>query len=356
VEAHDHRAQRRDGLHAAWRDLKATRGVRNRDAAELLGVSEAELVASAVGRGATRLCGDMRDMIRQAGTLGPVMALTRNHACVHEKTGPYLNVSWNGQVGLALGEAIDLRLFFSQWRHAYALSEMSPRGTLRSLQFFDPAGEAVHKIYLRDASNLDAYLALVDAFTAPDQSPYERLTPYAADAAGEPADDDVDVSGLRRAWSDLKDTHDFFGLLKQFKVSRTQGLRLAGFDFAYPAPREAARQLLERAALTGLPIMVFVGNRGCIQIHTGPIVNVKVLDDWLNVLDPDFNLHLRAGAVAASWVVKKPTVDGIVTSLELYDARGETIAMLFGKRKPGTPEMDPWRALVDELFPVPDPQ
>ena len=71
---------------------------------------------------------------------------------------------------------------------------------------------------------------------------------------------------------------------------------------------------------------------------------------WVNVLDPGFNLHLREDHIASAWVVKKPTADGLVTSLELFDAQGETIAMFFGERKPGKRESCEWRALIDNLL------
>jgi putative hemin transport protein len=48
--------------------------------------------------------------------------------------------------------------------------------------------------------------------------------------------------------------------------------------------------------------------------------------------------------------VRKPTIDGLVTSLELFDAEGQTIAMLFGERKPGSTELCAWRELVDGLL------
>jgi hypothetical protein len=41
--------------------------------------------------------------------------------------------------------------------------------------------------------------------------------------------------------------------------------------------------------------MCFVGNRGCIQIHTGPVKNIKIMGPWLNVMDPGFNLHRLVG-------------------------------------------------------------
>ncbi|HEX2013077.1 MAG TPA: hemin-degrading factor, partial [Roseateles sp.] len=40
---------------------------------------------------------------------------------------------------------------------------------------------------------------------------------------------------------------------------------------------------------------------------------------------------------------------GLVSSLELFDAEGRTIAMLFGERKPGQAERCDWRALLDSL-------
>jgi putative hemin transport protein len=107
--------------------------------------------------------------------------------------------------------------------------------------------------------------------------------------------------------------------------------------------------VLESAAASGLPIMVFVGSPGVVQIHTGSVRNIKRVGPWLNVLDEDFNLHLREDHIAESWVVRKPTPEGPVTSLDLYDARGRQILQIFGKRKPGIPELKAWRNLADSL-------
>jgi putative hemin transport protein len=338
-------------LRTAWSELKSQRKIRQRDAAGLLGVSEGELLATGVGAGVTRLAGDMREVLKRTPALGRVMALTRNESCVHEKTGVYENLDASGMMGLALGEDIDLRLFFRHWQNGFAVTEPGTHGPMQSLQFYDAGGRAVHKIFLKEGADGAAYERIVRDFAAPEQVPGLDVTP-GTEPDRERADDAVDRAGLRAAWSTLKDTHDFFGMLKKFGVTRTQALRLAGDEYAYPVALDAVRRLLEDVAATGLPIMIFVGNPGCIQIHTGQVKNVKVMDHWLNVLDPGFNLHLRADHVATAWVVKKPTVDGIVTSLELFDPGGATIAMLFGKRKPGSPEMPAWQATVERLFPA----
>src|SRR5690606_20879871 len=114
--------------------------------------------------------------------------------------------------------------------------------------------------------------------------------------------------------------------------------------------------ILEEASASKLPIMIFAGNRGNIQIHQGKVRTIRLLErghdgpqNWLNVLDPDFNMHLRMDLVDSAWVVKKPTTEGEVTSVELFDSARNMIAQFFGLRKPGIPERETWRDLVSRL-------
>jgi putative hemin transport protein len=70
-------------------------------------------------------------------------------------------------------------------------------------------------------------------------------------------------------------------------------------------------------------------------------------NEWLNVLDPEFNLHLIESSIDQCWIVRKPTLDGFVTSVECFNSHGEQILQVFGKRKPGIEELQEWRKLVE---------
>ncbi|MFN3875553.1 MAG: ChuX/HutX family heme-like substrate-binding protein [Flavobacteriales bacterium] len=48
-------------------------------------------------------------------------------------------------------------------------------------------------------------------------------------------------------------------------------------------------------------------------------------------------------------MVEKPTSDGTVTSVEAFDRSGELMAMFFGERNPGKPELPAWRELAHAL-------
>lgn len=339
-------------LYDRFLTLRAEQKLRHRDAAHALGVTEGAAVAAAVGRRgtlrATRLQGPWPALFEQMPGVGPVLALTRNETTVHEKVGRYEDMSHQGLIGLALGKAIDLRIFYHPWKHAYAVTEDTGQGEQRSLQVYDGEGGAVHKAFLRGESDLTAWFGFVERNGHPDQAAGDTFA-APAPAAAPPADSEIDVAAFQDGWVGMRDTHDFFPLLRKFNLARTQALRLAPTDFAYRVGNDATRRLLERSRDEALSIMCFVGNPGMIQIHTGPVQRVEVMDPWLNVLDPGFNLHLREDRIAATWVVKKPTADGVVTSVELFDEHGETMAMFFGERKPGTPELDGWRTLVAGL-------
>ncbi|WP_088156438.1 hemin-degrading factor [Achromobacter xylosoxidans] len=319
--------------------------LRARNLAQSLGVSEAEWVAAECsGLKATDLHGTPQEIFRELGTLGPVMALTRNDWCVHERHGVYEDIQADGPVGLVLGPDIDLRVFFTAWKSAWAVEQDGRH----SLQFFDGAGVAVHKVYRTEATDATAYDALVAKFAGEAQWP--ETQPYAAAAD---ADRVEDGAQWREAWLGMQDTHEFFPLLRKFKVSRLAALAAAGEDLAQQVPADAVERMLESAAQSGLSIMCFVGNRGMIQIHTGPVQQLRRTGPWYNVLDPKFNLHLDTTAIASAWVVNKPTSDGWVTSLELYAATGDLIAQFFGERKPGKPELAQWRELMISLCSVP---
>ncbi len=336
-------------LKDAWEELvRRTPRLRSRDAAKELGVSEGELIACLVGDRATRLRTNGAAILKDVPQLGTVMALTRNTHCVHEKTGPYLDVTINDANGLVLGELIDLRIFPAHWHHTFAVIDETDSGPRRSLQVFDAGGTAVHKIFQKPETDAAAFDALIARWRADDQSPL--MTTVAPEPAkADHPDAEIEVEILRREWAALQDTHEFFGMLRRLNVGRRQAMRLAGPQFVRPVPADSLARVLETARDTETPIMVFVGNPGCIQIHTGPVTNLKRLGPWFNVLDPSFNLHLREDAIASAFVVRKPTRDGDVTSLELFDAEGFCFAQLFGARKPGKPELDSWRAVLSTL-------
>ncbi|CDX12431.1 Hemin transport protein HmuS [Mesorhizobium sp. ORS 3324] len=329
--------------------------MRERDLAAQLGISEAELVAAHCGFGVVRVEPRVNDLLTGLEAVGEVMALTRNESAVHEKIGVYDKVVTGNHNAMVLGDDIDLRIFPKMWAHGFAVEKRHGGEIRRSLQFFDTSGEAVHKVHLRPASNLYAYQKLMASLESSNQEPSVATASRAPEGEREGQGSVATIDDLRDRWSRLTDVHQFFGMLKTLKLGRREAVRMVGQDYAWLLDNDAIGAMFHHAAEGEMPIMCFVGNRGCIQIHSGPIKAVKPIGPWINVLDETFHLHLRTDHIREVWAVRKPTKDGHVTSLEAYDAKGGMIIQFFGKRREGEGEREDWRFLAESLPRIPSP-
>lgn len=334
--------------------LAGNKKLRQRDLAQQLGISELELLTLTPSEHVIQLTGAPKELLQQINRMGYVMALTRNEGCVHERKGIYDNLKFYGgpaNMGVAVNPDIDLRLFMNEWVHMLAvIMDRGKMGILYSFQFFNASGEAVHKIFSTEKSNIDIYQQLVTEYRAEDQLPlYPLPTPPAVASAIVLKDEEVDTTAFQQEWLALKDTHDFFGLLKKYQLNRKQALRLAPAGHSQQVVIDDLKEVLSYCVREEVPIMCFVHSKGCIQIHSGVINHLKELGNWYNILDRTFNLHLNLDLVDSAWVVKKPTDDGIVTSLELFDENDELIVYFFGARKPGKPELTAWREAISSI-------
>lgn len=228
---------------------------RARDAAEALGTSEGaltearrlsgEAVALTLPQGAAGLLADL------AG-LGPLMALARNADCVLEIEGrlaaPQID---GGRAHLPGLPQLDIDL--AHCAAAYRLTEDTRSGRLTSVQVFDRHGDAVLKLY--PAPETSAALdTLVARLAAPD-APSAAFTPAPSDTVDPLAE-------------------------------------------GAPMPPAILQPLLEAAAARAVPVGVSIANRGCRETFAGHIETIKPTGAWLNILDPGFNMHLRADRVA----------------------------------------------------------
>lgn len=329
-----------------WRELKEHHpGKYARDIAGLMNISEAELAFARVGHDAWRLRGEIREILAALEAVGETKCICRNDYAVHEQVGTFTNQHLSGHAGLVLNpRALDLRLFLHQWASVFHISEMTPRGERQSIQFFDHQGDALLKVYTTDKSDICAWKELLSRFIVADNPPLELKADEAVLSVEE-----ADATALEKEWRAMTDVHQFFSLLKRHNLRRQQAFRLVGDDLACRVENGALAQLLETARQDGNEIMVFVGNRGCVQIFTGVVEKLVPMKGWLNIFNPTFTLHLLEESIAESWVTRKPTAEGHVTSLELFAADGTQIAQLYGQRTEGEPEQSQWRSQIDAL-------
>ena len=308
-----------------WLELKeANPGKYARDVAGLMNISEAELTFARVGHDAWRLRGEIREILGALEAVGETKCICRNEYAVHEQVGRFTNQHLNGHAGLVLNpRALDLRLFLNQWASAFHISEATARGERQSIQFFDHQGDALLKVYATDNTDVSAWGDVLTRFI------FAENPPLALKMADAPAHaENANAALVDNEWRAMTDVHQFFGLLRKYNLSRQQAFRLVSDDLACRIDHDALPHLLETIREEGNEIMIFVGNRGCVQIFTGALEKLAPMRGWLNIFNTTFTLHLRADSIDEIWVTRKPTSDGHVTSVELFAQDGTQIAQL----------------------------
>ncbi|WP_034947258.1 hemin-degrading factor [Erwinia oleae] len=316
-----------------------------RDLAGLLGVSEAELTQARTQDDAVALRPDFTALLPALEAVGETKSITRNAYAVHEQVGRYENLHLGGHAGLILNpRALDQRIFPSQWKSVFALLEKTARGDRHSIQIFDAHGDAVLKIYATPETNMAAWQALLAAFSVKEASAL-AVSP----ALPVTYNEQPDPALIEQEWHAMTDVHQFFGLLKRHNISRQQAFRAVASDLAQKVDNSALSELLKLAQNDGNEIMIFIGNRGCVQIFTGVVEKLMPMENWLNIFNATFTLHLMEDTIAESWITRKSTANGTVTSLELFAADGTQIAQLYGQRTEGEPEQARWREQIAML-------
>ncbi|MFP4644710.1 MAG: hemin-degrading factor [Spirochaetales bacterium] len=349
-------AQSAQAISREWKRLKESqRAIRARDAAESLGVSEAQLVHAAALDPKSHpeltvkpLGGEPAEVFARISDLGYVMALTRNSAVVSERYGHYGEIGFHGKRALVHTDDMDLRVDFHHWHYSFATTMQRASGPLHGLQFFDRDGTAVHKVFVTDRSNMDAYHNLVSSNAMPNIPEGLEILPAEPppELRGETA---VDAELLRDRWNAITDTHQFAAMLNRLGVQRLAALRVVGPELAKRVSSTAWKTLLENSRDTRLPLMMFVRSPGCTQIYTGYPGNLRGHNEYFNVFDPEFHLHIREKLLTEAWIVRKPTDHGTVTSLEVYDAAGELALQFFGVRDEQRRDRENWRSMVEAL-------
>ena len=210
---------------------RANPKMRERDLANQLGISEAGFLEAFVGEHVERIEPDINVFFQMLSGAGVVMALSRNANAVHEKTGAYDKYSAGKHASIVLGKDIDLRIFPKHWRHAYHVTKPLDDGSaLRSFQFFDAQGDAVHKVYTRDATDMQVWNLIRERLQKHEAGPAFKTAPPAKPSK-EP--DQEAIAALRETWATMEDTHQFQAMLRKTGISRHDAIRLAGEDFAH---------------------------------------------------------------------------------------------------------------------------
>jgi len=304
--------------------------MREKDLANAIDVSEAEIVASFVGYGNRRIAPGFADLLNGLVELGEISILTGNKSAVQESVVSLESFRLGQDTSSLFGKNTQVRLALSQWAHGYAVEKAEGTRVRKSLQFFDRFGDAVHKISARSGTDLDAWDRLVDTISISDNPEGALSVIRAAHPSSENRSTVQSGSGpvserLVRP-DDCQSQRD----LQEPDCDQINVFRRPATSSTWPLDKGSVAALLRIASSERIPVMCFVKNPGCRQVHTGCVGNILEKGPYLNVMDPKFHLHVRLDHISEVWAVHKPSERGQVIAVQAYDLSGQQIVQFRG--------------------------
>ena len=252
-----------------------TAKMRNYDISREIKISEGELLSLKINSNLKYL--DIPDQIQffnDIKRLKKVMFLTRNDDIVHEKTiiPNKLDIISNENNILLTCESPLLKFNDNLWEYAFSEYKITKNRELRSFQFFDKSGDSVLKIYLKSDD--------VEKFN--DISiKYESSYSYQLQGTCLPS------------YNTNKSLKELVLLKKSININNTWNKKMFYSKALF-------RKMLQYLSKNKNEVSLYIIGNKSVQYHVGIINKVVDFSSWLNVLDPNFNIHVKEKNISSN--------------------------------------------------------
>ena len=279
-------------LRTDWDDLRSSRAhLHNPEAARILGVPEAALVASRLGSGALRLPADPLDVLSPITEWRRVLVAVHNALGVSLALGQVKEVAQEGDAIRLTGPHLHTEFSAASVANAFWFVEVDDsHGRTRSLQFSDAGGNDIIKVFLfhkTAAANAERRFKGLGETIA--------QTPFAPAEARDPSHlftPDRDHPGVTEV-------------------------------LAADAP-QAFRTALSQLGELNAPVHVDTFALRAAQSFRGRVTHARIDEVMAHLHEPDIRMHLRPGVLQAVHVRR---LEGRIAALEFTDPTGLSLRL-----------------------------
>lgn len=315
-------------IRKSFASLRVEKKHRHREIASFLNVTEVELIDSHVGvtklesiksfpnlARAIRLKPSWSNIIQDIQGFGEVMSLTRNAHAVHENLSFYKHASSSDDVGMVQSDELMIRLNYEKWEFGYLFEECKSHVLQRSIQFFDEFGVPAHKIFLLPHSHHWYF------------------------------------DEMAKRWAD---SNQLPGVLLQEKAEPDQSAN-SGALASIIAERHTSQQetmdagvvqsLLRSSLELKLLLLITVQNHGVSQSHDGVLSEIRDHNDWLHLINQQFNCHLQLAQIPKIYINHQESP----FLIEMFDKESFLLASIALSTKATPADRQAWEDLLEQV-------
>lgn len=331
-------------IKSKWKKLKSYQPeLSSFNIAEKLKISQLELFLSALDEGFSIIRNDFNEIFDEIKNNENLKISVRNKSCVVESKSGFMikNQSENDFTEI---QNHDISLLIQTSKIKACIAVKSSEDT--SIRFFDKYGDCVLRFILNSTDDIsDEFFDKFKTNTFEIDFEIEKYCVQSGQILTE-----FNLENFHNDWKNLENPADFKKLLSKYGLSRWQAVHHApdGF-FAQKILNRKIVNLIEEVNETQLVVSILSANNCCSINYTGKIEKVSFHESWFNAFGSNSGFHLNTSKIIESRIIRKPSNAGIISSAECYDRNYELIFEIFNHRDDDTPELNEWRALLNQF-------
>ena len=232
--------------------------IRIKDAADMLNVSEAELLSTTIGENSYFLnIQNWEEFFNKISLLGSMMYLVRNDYAVHENNIHINHICIDSNNIVLSNSCSRITIDQTLIEYTFYTSTIIRGDEIYSIHLFDKNGIAIIKIYLKN-DNLNDFKAIKNKYKINYNFELQLF----------------------------KKTNPNIQKLKKQNTKKILMKPISDNNFSIQKHLEALAEKKQK-------IQIKVSNKAATSVYKGTIKNVIHKFGWLNIMDPTFNLHLQ---------------------------------------------------------------
>lgn len=151
---------------------------------------------------------------------------------------------------------------------------------------------------------------------------------------------------IRQAWAGLRRADHAEWLLRTIGWRKVDALAALAPMFASQLDTSEVHALLDAALQAGLPLVAGLDLIGARHVHSGPVTQLAIRDGQILFQMGHAWLQVHEEQIYCAWIVRTPGRQGVVHTVELFDAYGQPMLTLADAKAAGGRESCEWRQLL----------
>lgn len=273
--------------------------------------------------------------------LGKVSTTLFSNSLNHTVQGKFADMHSRNNTLMHFHPNIDTRLFTAKWRYVYATEQ----DKIVCLHFFSRYGDLIYRVCSTSLEQYPQLKKFISKYASKETSSPDITESFTKPKHAKPINKEL----LTEQWATMTNVHQASKIFKYNGNDPITVYTALGKNYALKISAVKLIDFFSIIAKHQLNLMMFSRNYAAVQCYVGSISKLICFDGKIEISITDFNFIMRVSQLGDIWLITKPTDNGFVNSINIFDKTGNENLILTDKRTKSEPESDSWLKSIQQI-------